>query len=60
MHNRADNNYTVNDLMEILGVTRRTILTYIKQKRIRAFKLGNQWRVTEEELQNFIKRNSNY
>ncbi|MBI9009327.1 MAG: helix-turn-helix domain-containing protein [Tenericutes bacterium] len=60
MHEKSDNYYSVTDLIDILEVTRRTILKYIKKGKLRAFKLGNQWRVTEEELQKFINRNSNY
>lgn len=60
MHEKTDNYYSVTDLIDILEVTRRTVLKYIKKGKLRAFKLGNQWRVTEEELQKFINRNSNY
>lgn len=47
--------YKVNDLIDILGVTRVTIIKYIKNGRIKGFKIGNSWRVTEEALLNFIK-----
>jgi len=47
--------YKVNDLIDILGVTRVTIIKYIKKGRIKGFKIGNSWRVTEEALLNFIK-----
>jgi len=60
MHNETENHYTLSDLIEILGVTRPTLLKYIKQGKLRAFKLGNQWRVTEEELKKFKEKNSNY
>jgi len=60
MHKKTENHYTLNDLIIILGVTRITLLKYIKTKKLKAFKLGNQWRVTQEELTQFIKRNSSY
>ncbi len=60
MHNEAENHYTLSDLIDILGVARRTLLKYIKQGKLRAFKLGNQWRVTEAELNKFKEKNSNY
>ena len=60
MHNEAENHYTLSDLIEILGVSRVTLHKYIKQGKLRAFKLGNQWRVTEEELKKFKEKNSNY
>lgn len=47
--------YTVNDLMDILQVSRRTILKYIKEKRIKAFKLGYDWRITKKHLDEFIE-----
>ncbi len=51
--------YTMNDLIEILGVTRITIIKYIKQGKIKGFKLGNTWRVTKEALEEFIKESEN-
>ncbi len=60
MHNETENHYTLSDLIDILGVGRRTLLKYIKQGKLRAFKLGNQWRVTEAELNKFKEKNSNY
>jgi len=50
--------YTINDLMEILSVTRRTLLEYIKCNKIKAFKMGNEWRVTKQSLDDFIERNT--
>lgn len=47
--------YTVNDLMDILQVSRRTILKYIKDKKIKAFKLGYDWRITKKHLEEFIE-----
>ncbi len=60
MQKKTENYYTLNDLIELLGVTRITLRKYIKQKKLRAFKLGNEWRVTEESLKEFIEKNSNY
>ena len=48
--------YTINELMEILKVTRRTLQEYIKKGKIKAFKMGNEWRVTRESLLDFIDR----
>jgi excisionase family DNA binding protein len=50
--------YTINELMEILKVTRRTLQNYIKKGRIKAFKMGNEWRVTRPSLDDFIERNT--
>lgn len=43
----------------MLGVSRTTIIKYIKQKKIRAFKVGNAWRVTEEAFKEYIKESEN-
>lgn len=47
--------YDINDLIEMLGVSRTTIIKYIKQKKIRAFKVGNTWRITEQAFLEYIK-----
>lgn len=52
--------YTVNDIIVILGVTRITIIKYIKEGKIRGFKLGNTWRVTEDALQEFISKSEKH
>lgn len=54
---KNENVYSVNELQEILQVKRPTLLKYIKTKKIKAFKVGNQWRVTQEHLDEFIQRN---
>ncbi|PKK98614.1 MAG: hypothetical protein CVV57_06700 [Tenericutes bacterium HGW-Tenericutes-2] len=47
--------YNVNDLMKLLKVTRVTVLRYINQKKIRAFKVGHSWLVTKDALDEFIR-----
>lgn len=39
----------------MLGVSRTSIIKYIKQKKIRAFKVGNTWRITEQAFLEYIK-----
>jgi len=46
--------YTVEDVMQIFHVTRRTLYNYIKAGQLKAFKMGREWRFTEEALQDFI------
>ena len=48
--------YKVNDLIDILGVTRVTVIKYIKDEKIKGFKIGNSWRVTEKSLLEFIRK----
>ncbi len=55
---RNDEVLTLNELMEILKVTRKTLLLYIKMGKLKAFKIGNQWRVTRITLDEFIESNT--
>lgn len=48
--------YTIPEICEILGVKPRTVYKYIREDKLNAFKVGNHWRVTDEALQNFLKR----
>lgn len=56
MRESAPEIYTINDLMEILQVTRRTQQDYINKSKIKAFKIGNNWLVNREALLDFIER----
>lgn len=51
--------YDLNEIAEILGVTKRTVYNYIKAKKLPASKIGKEWRVTPEQLQKFLDDNSN-
>lgn len=46
--------YTLNEVAEILQLTRRTLYSYIKDGKLKAVKIGKYWRVPEETLQQFI------
>ena len=47
--------YTLKEVEDILKVTQRTLYNYIKGGQLKAVKLGREWRVTDEELKNFLK-----
>lgn len=47
--------YSITDLEEILGVNHRVIWRYIKDGELHGFKLGNRWRITEQNLREFIQ-----
>lgn len=47
--------YSVNEVMEILGLCRRSVIRYIKAKKLDAFKVGSQWRVFGDSLQKLIE-----
>ena len=46
--------YSVYEVAELLKRSPLTIRRYIKDKKIRSFKCGNEWRVTRSALQDFI------
>lgn len=46
--------YTLDEVANILQVTRRTLYTYIKEGKLKAVKVGKYWRVPSETLQSFI------
>lgn len=46
--------YSLTDIEPILGVTHRTLLQYVKDKKLKAVKIGGKWKVTEENLQKFL------
>lgn len=46
--------YTLEEVAEILKVTKRTLYNYISAGTLHAVKMGKYWRVSEESLQDFI------
>lgn len=46
--------YDLKEVSEILKVTNRTLLTYIKQGRLRAVKLGKKWVVTPDAIKDLL------
>lgn len=51
--------YTLNEVRDILKVTQRTIYNYIKGGKLKAVKIGKYWRVSHEDLQEFVKKGTN-
>lgn len=49
--------YTVDDIMDILLVTRRTVHEWIKDGRLKAVRIGRQLRIPVEFYQEFMKNN---
>lgn len=49
---------TVKEVANTLRVSQRSVMRYIKAKRLRATKIG-QWRIKRTDLDIFISRNSN-
>ena len=47
--------YTLEELAQILTVTRRTLYNYIKSGKLKALKVGKRWRVTQKQLDDFLQ-----
>lgn len=50
--------YTLDEVADILKVTKRTLYNYVKEGKLTAVKMGKYWRVSEENLQAFISTGS--
>lgn len=46
--------YSLTEIEPILGVTHRTLLTYVKDGRLKGVKIGGKWKVSGENLKKFI------
>lgn len=46
--------YTLDEVANILKVTKRTLYTYVKEGKLQAVKMGKYWRVSAETLKSFI------
>lgn len=47
--------YSVEDLVGMLNISERTVRAYLREGKIRGRKIGLSWRVTEENLKNFVE-----
>ena len=50
--------YTLTEIETVLGVTHRTLLTYVTTGALKAHKVGGRWKVTKANLKEFIDENS--
>jgi excisionase family DNA binding protein len=46
--------YTVQEVMEILKLSQNTVLTMLKDGRLKGVKIGRFWRISEENLRAFL------
>ncbi len=51
--------YTLEELTNILQVTRRSLYNWIKDGKLKAFRVGRQWRVTKQSLNDFMEASKN-
>jgi excisionase family DNA binding protein len=47
--------YTLQEVADVLKVSRQTIYNYLKAGKLKASKIGKEYRVTETQLQDFLK-----
>ena len=58
MQKDAKEFYTPTDLAKLLSVNVMTIYRYIKAKRLKAHKIGKEYRVDRTEFQRFLDKTS--
>lgn len=51
--------FTLDEVAEILRVSKRTIHRMIQQRKMPAFKVGGQWRIPETRFREWIERKEN-
>lgn len=50
-----DEIFTPKEVSEKLKVSERTVNEWLRNGKLRASKLGRQWRITEQQLNDFLK-----
>ncbi|MBN2794821.1 MAG: helix-turn-helix domain-containing protein [Clostridia bacterium] len=50
--------YTVDDVAKLLDVSVKTIRRYIYAGKISANKIGGQWRITQEQVENYLNQSA--
>ena len=50
---------TVHDAADFLQVRESTVRALINEKRLRAVKIGKEWRITQADLLTFLNENAN-
>lgn len=50
--------YTVEQIAEILGMHHKTIRKFIREGKLKANKLGKQWRISGHDLSSFMENNN--
>ena len=48
--------YTLDEVADILKVSRRTLYTWISAGKLKAVKIGKYWRVSEQALREFTTK----
>lgn len=48
--------YSVDDLHELLGISKMTLRTYLREGKLKGRKMGVQWFVTEEAIRDYFNQ----
>lgn len=51
--------YTLEEISDLIKITRRTLYDYVKTGKLKAVKIGRTWRVTEKQLEEFLSTGTN-
>lgn len=46
--------YTIDEVADLLHVTRRTMYSYIKDGKLKAVKIGKYWKITQANLEELL------
>lgn len=46
--------YSIEEVSSILKVGKRTIYSFVKEGKIKAVKVGKEWRISEDNLKEFL------
>ncbi len=49
--------YTTKEVAEMLKVTKKTINQYVRKGKIKAIDMGNKYRFTKEQIEEFVENN---
>ena len=50
--------YKIDELAELMGFTGKFIRNQIKEKKLSAVKIGSEYRITQEQLDEYIRKNT--
>lgn len=51
--------YTLEEISQKLKIPVATLRLYLKQEKLKGVKLGKHWRISSEQLDEFIKQGTN-
>jgi len=50
--------YTTEETAQLLGVTKRTLMTYLTSGKMVASKIGGRWAITDQQIKDFVNKRS--